>query len=215
MGNALTFYEKVFRNSIEQPGFHWVDFGKDIDSTIFRQKMVDLKDELTELCRIHLHQELIYQWLARFNHQHTSRFHRDSAAEHSILMLGYEPTQVDSQVYIADYSKLIEKENTSLIDFFGGNEDVNIPFDESSLASYSTELLPFPKNHYRLLVLNNSKSFEDKTYGVFHRGDIPEKIEGEDRVINSVMLNIGEIGTKENYKEKEIVDFVTTNKIDR
>ena len=150
--------------------------------------MVDLKNGLSEICSVHGQKKLIYQSIGRFNQQHSSRFHRDSAEEHTFLMLGYEPTIVPSKVYVADYTKYVESQDISLEAFFGGSNDVNTIDNDELLEPYMTELVPFPKNHYRLLLLNNSKSFQEKTFGVFHRGEILKKIASEDRIINYIML---------------------------
>lgn len=208
-------YEAVFRNSSEQPGFYFQDFGSQIDSATFRQKMVELKEGLSNLCELRTNQQLNYQGIGRFNHQHSSRFHRDSAEEHSFLMLGYEPTQVDSKVYVADYTKYIESQNISLEAYFGGNQSVNTASDEQLLEPYITELEPFSKNHYRLLLVNNSKSFEAKTWGVFHRGEVLQKLEGEDRTLNYMMLHLCDTTVKEQYNAQKISDFINTRNVDR
>lgn len=120
-----TIYDKVFRESTDQPGFFYLDLGKKINSKTFRKWMVQLKEGLSNVCNLRTNKQLNYQWLGRFNHQHSSRFHRDSANEQSILMLGYEPTKISSKVYVADYTKLIEEQNTSLATYFGESQEVN------------------------------------------------------------------------------------------
>lgn len=127
-------FEAVFRDSTIQPGFYYQDLGKQIDSKTFRQRMVALKDGLSNICELRLNKQLNYQWVGRFNHQHASRFHRDSAEAHSFLMLGYEPTKVDSKVYVADYTKLIETQNISLETYFGGSQDINTAADDKLLV---------------------------------------------------------------------------------
>lgn len=138
-------YNAVFRNSTNQPGFCFWDFGNQIESKTFRQRMVDLKNGLSNLCNSQLNKQLNYQSVGRFNHQHTSKLHRDTANEYSFLMLGYEPTKVHSKVYVADYSKYIETMNISLEAFFEGDRDANLINNNSVLNSFVTELNPFPK----------------------------------------------------------------------
>ena len=200
-------YKSVFRNSTKQTGFYYQDFGTKMDSKTFRQKMVELKNGLSKICNIRINKRPNYQGLGRFNQQHSSRLHRDSAQEHTFLMLGYEPTKVQSKVFIADYTKYIENHNLSIAAFFGGVQDVNTIENDSLLDSYITELKPFPKNHYRLVILNNSKSFKEKTFGVFHRGEILKKIKSGNRVLNYMMLRIGDENVEEQYDKQAIVFY--------
>ncbi len=206
-------YKSVFRHSTEQAGFYYQDFGTNMNSISFRQKMVELKDGLSKICTIPMQKQLNYQGIGRFNQQHSSRFHRDSAPEHTFLILGYEPTKVQSKVFIADYTKYIENHDQSLASFFGGTEDVNTIENDHLIESYVTELTPFPKNHYRLVVLNNSKSFKEKTFGVFHRGKILKKIENENRILNYMMLKLCDEHQEEDYDQEAIINFIHTDNV--
>ena len=211
--NAI--YQAVFRNSTSQPGFYYQDLGKQLNSKAFRQRMIELKDGLSYISEQASNKKLNYQSIGRFNHQHSSRFHRDSAEPLSFLMLGYEPTQVESKVYIADYTKLIESQNISLEAYFEGDEGINTAADEKQLNPYVTELSPFSKDNYRLLLLNNSKSFQEKTFGVFHRGEISQKVDQEDRIINYMMLYLCDKEAEEQHSVEAISEFVNTDKVHR
>lgn len=204
-------YNAVFRNSTKQPGFYYRDFGYQIDTKTFRQQMVYLKSELSKLCELQLNKQLNYQSLGRFDHQHSSKFHRDSTAESpSFLVLGYEPTKVDSKVYIADFTKYLEHKSLSLGEFFEDGHNVILDKNKRS-NSYVTELFPFCNKSYRLLFLNNSESF-----GVFHSAEIARMIDGEDRVINYMMMYLSDLNIEEQcrYTSQDVVDFVNTDKID-
>ena len=208
-------YKEVFRQSTVNSGFCYFDFGKEIDSKSFRQVMVNLKESLSEICTTTLNKKLIYQSIGRFNHQNSSRFHRDTAENHSFLMLGYEPTKVDSKVYVADYSKYIEVQNIPLLHYFENDEANNTIKNYDGLEPYITELNPFSKNHFRLLIVNNSKSFTEKTYGVFHRGEIPNKLEQENRVLNYMMLHLCDNLVEERYSNEIVNDFINTKLVNR
>lgn len=210
-----TAYNAVFRSSTNQPGFYSWDFGSQIDSKTFRQYMVDLKKELSKLCGLQLNKQLNYQSVGRFNHQHTSKLHRDTANNHSFLMLGYEPTTVDSKVYVADYSKYLEEKNITLEAFFGGDREANLVENNNVLEPYKTEFTSFKKENYSLLLLNNSKSFDETTFGIFHAANIPNKVETQDRVINYMMMQLSENNEKEQYDSQIIDEFVSTNKVNR
>lgn len=210
-----TIYDAVFRESTNQPGYYFIDFGAIIDSETFRERMVSLKDGLSEICEFRSNKQLSPQVMGRFNHQHSSRFHRDTAVENSFLMLGYEPTRVDSKVYVADYTKYMECQNISLETYFKGDQEVNTVDNDQVLRPYISEVTPFPKSNYRLLLLNNSKSFEEKTFGVFHRAEVSQELKEEDRLLHYMMLNLREkrIGTA--AEEKAILDFINSDKINR
>lgn len=208
-------YDVVFRCSTDQPGFYYQDLGGDLDSHDFRRVMVELMKGLMALSELHSDVGLDIRWIGRFNHQHTSRFHRDNADAHSFLMLGYEPTKVDSRVSVADYSKWIETQAISTMTYFGSNTEVNTARDEDELEPFVTEFSPFSNDHYHLLLLNNSKAFDGNPLGVFHRGVVAEPDTDHDRVINSIMLYAG--GDKRSsVPDTQVIDeFVTTDKVNR
>ncbi len=210
-----TIYKAVFRKSTEEAGYYYLDLGTDLDSKAFRRFMVDLKDALSDLCRYNLNKALHYQSLGRFNHQHSSQPHRDSADDHSFLMLGYEPTMVESTAYITDYTQYIEHRELSLEAFFGGNKEVNLIQDVTAISDYVREITPFDKSHYRVLIANNSRSYDEATFGVFHSAEIPEKSDQADRVLNYMMLRLCGLNTEEQYTPQDIEEFVKTDKIDR
>ena len=208
-------YETVLRESTQHAGFYFKDFGAQLGSEKLRKSMVELKEGLSAISAQRTAHQLNYQWMGRFNHQHSSGFHRDSAHEHSFLILGYEPSKVDSRVSVADYSQLIADKKLSIEVYFEANTEVNIFNKNWDLAPYATELKPFPKENYRLLVLNNSKSFKEATFGVFHRGEVLQKSEQEDRILNSIMLYRADKGTAEQFNEEAVSDFITTDVVHR
>lgn len=206
-------HEAVFRSSTKKPGFYYEDLGADLGSQGFRQVMVDLMSGLRKLNKQRTGTPLKIQWIGRFDHRHTSRFHRDNADPHSFLILGYEPTQVDSQVSVADFSKWIETEGMSTETYFE-DPQVNTAPNDTDLIPVSTELSPFPKTNYHLLVLNNGKSSDDPALGVFDRGVVSESSDSHERVINSIMLYTDNSTGSAQPSEQDIADFVTTNKVD-
>ena len=65
--------------------------------------MVNIKYKLDELARREFDKKLAYQWLTRFDQQENTKFHQDNAGNQSFLMLGYEPTVIESDLYMGDY----------------------------------------------------------------------------------------------------------------
>ncbi len=204
-------FKDVLRDSTEQPGFYYKDLGADFDSKSLRRLQLELKERLSELCQQRLDKQINYQWMSRTNHRNSSKFHIDTAPEQSILILGYEPTSVESKAYLADYTKYLEDQNLSAQDYFRNSINGNFAPDDEALTPYVSEVSPFPKEHYRLLVINNSRSFGQKSYGVFHRGEVPENLNQEDRLVNGVMVSLCDLGTPESYEEHLIANFVNSD----
>lgn len=211
----ITIYNNTFRESTKKDGFYYLNLGSKSNSKTLRQLMVDLKNALSTLCNQHLKKELHYQSLGRFNHQNTSKPHRDTADNHSFLILGYEPTMVESKAYITDYSKYIEYEGISIETFFGEDMEANLVEGISSLENYSTEIKPFNKDDYRILIANNSRSYEESTFGVFHSAEIPKKLDGQDRILNYMMLRLSNLNCKEQYSLQNVQEFLSTDKVNR
>lgn len=210
-----TIYSNVFRQSTEKSGYYYINLGTKMNSKEFRQFMIKIKNELNKLCKTNLNKELNYQSLGRFNHQHTSKPHRDTASDHSFLMLGYEPTAVDSTVYITDYSKYIEQENISIDSFFEEDKEANLVFNISPFKKYIKEIKPFNKSDYRIIIANNSRSYQEKTFGVFHSAEIPKKTDNEDRIINYMMLKLSKLNSIEQYTIQNVEEFLNTQKVSR
>jgi uncharacterized protein (DUF2164 family) len=208
-------FNEVFRQSTNQAGFYYLNMGANLDSKVFRQTMVDIKNALSALCKQHLKRELLYQSLGRFNHQSSSKPHRDTADDHSFLILGYEPTVVESKAYITDYSKYIEDKGISKEQFFEEDKEANLVKNISVLTDYTIEIKPFNKEHFRILIANNSRSYIEATYGVFHSAEIPEKLHDQDRVINYMMLRLSDLNSKEQYTRQNVQEFVSTDKVNR
>jgi hypothetical protein len=49
--------------------------------------------------------KLSYHWLVRFDQQVNTPFHVDNAADQSFLMLGYEPSEIESELHIYKYMR--------------------------------------------------------------------------------------------------------------
>jgi hypothetical protein len=75
--------------------------------------MVDLKNELSKFIvkydKIKL--SLLYVYQSQYP------FHVDNAADQSFLMLGYEPSEIESELHIADYYKYANESGTATKDY--------------------------------------------------------------------------------------------------
>jgi hypothetical protein len=145
--------------------------------------------------------------MARFDQQETTKFHLDGAPEQSMLVLGYEPSRVQSRLLLADYTRLL------LAPFLN---DFNPMYrrGEELLGRYSTELPQPAEGHARILLVNNSTLpfTEGRTnpLGVMHKAIIVTPNDAERRIVNSTMLVVGHGEEIDQEQERE---FVTTDKI--
>ena len=114
-------FANVFRTNTKKPGFVHLDFGVDINSTQLRTIMVNLKKELSKLTQEQFNKPLIYKWLTRFDQQENTKYHLDNTDDQSFLMLGYEPSKIKSELYLADYVKFCE-DNDGLGMFHSGQD---------------------------------------------------------------------------------------------
>src|SRR5262245_51849798 len=172
---AGTVFRLVFRRDFTAPGVALLELGPAVESFALRRFMVDLKGELDRLYRKSTGRRLVYLSLARFDQQVTTKFHLDGAPEEAYLMLGYEPSEVRSELSVADYSRTAFEMRTEPKHFLA---DFNPMFanHEGLLAADVTPLTGFHPAHASVVVLNNSSLPYDPQWGnslgVMHQATI-------------------------------------------
>ncbi|WP_435654528.1 hypothetical protein [Cellulophaga baltica] len=182
--------EEVFRTNTDAPGFVLLDFGKSLSSYKLREIMVSLKKELSSFTISEYNKKLSYHWLVRFDQQEDTPFHLDNAAEESFLMLGYEPSEIRSELYIADYHKFATNNEFAPTDYLRNFTPV-YKEDESLLQPFSTKIASFYKDTYKIVLINNSKPKPvANTLGVFHKAKIVSKDLKKSRIVNSMIINM-------------------------
>src|SRR5439155_1722383 len=75
-----------------------------MDSHALRLAMLALKERLSDICFLRTGRRLLFRSMARFDQQETTKFHLDGGPDQSMLMLAYEPSQVHSRLFLADYT---------------------------------------------------------------------------------------------------------------
>jgi hypothetical protein len=210
---AEAVYALVWRVDFTAPGFAVLDTGPGLDSHSLRSWMVDLKRRLSEIAVRRGREPFAYRSMARFDQQETTKFHLDGAPEQSLLMLGYEPSNVESRLFLADYSHAAFDLGITPTQFL---QDFNPMYNkgEDFLGRYVTEL-PQPLDGLsRILLVNNSSlPFTDSRtnpLGVMHKAIIVTANDAERRIVNSTML---EVGDGDEIGQEQQQDFVTTDKI--
>jgi len=207
---------QVFRTDFTQPGFALVSLGRTVESAPLRRIMVSLKERMSDRYREIAGKSLIYLSMGRFDQQTTTRFHRDGAPEESFLMLGYEPSEVRSQLSMADYSRAAFDLGIDPRRFLDEYNPMYAP-GETRLAPYITDVTAFDPFHSQIVIINNSacgySQGETNSLGVLHRAVIANPVLEKSRVVNSTMLGIANEATDESILSPTRRMFIETNEI--
>ena len=207
---ANSVYHSVFRTEFTQPGFALINLGPDYDSESQRQLMIDFKSEFDRLELRHRGRNLVYQSLTRFDQQVTTKLHRDGGPDESILMLGYEPSLIESRLELSDYSKCaldLDMTHAEFLDQF----NPMFPDGQNRLSGYTMPIDDFDNTSFHILLINNSmKQLGEELVGVLHTASIINPNRDFTRVVNSTMIASVPNGSGEDDAVDEQNDFVTT-----
>lgn len=206
--------EEVFRKTTNKPGFVHLDFGNNIGSHQFRSIMVELKKELSNLTQERFNKKLSYHWLVRFDQQVNTPYHLDNAGDQSFLMLGYEPSEIESELYLADYFKYANESEAAPKDYLKNFNPVFINND-TSLEPYTTKVKQLKKAAYKIVLINNSKPKVDReTLGVFHKASIINPDKNKSRIVNSMIVNMIPEDDIDKNKIDEM-EFISTDTVSK
>ena len=213
IADAERVFDLVWRYDFLAPGFCVLDVGPNIESQTLRSWMLALKECLSAIGVQRGSGAFGYLSMGRFDQQVTTKFHRDGAPDESILMLGYEASNVPSRLLLADYSRaaydlgLTPKE--LLKDFNPMSKK-----GEELLVPYVTEMPQAVGGHSRIVLLNNSSlpinTNRTNSLGVLHQAIIDTPDEAQRRIINSTMLSVRELDLVSPDAQGH---FVTTDQI--
>ena len=212
---AEASYWSVFRTDFTQPGFALINLGQGCSSEKQRQLMVDLKSEFSRLESRHRGRELVYQSLTRFDQQVTTKPHRDGGPDESILMLGYEPSSIQSRLEMSDYSKCAHDLGMTPAQFLDQFNPM-FPGGQERLVGYATPIEGFDNTSFQIVIINNSLNpLGDGLVGVLHTATIINPNTDLSRIINSTMIACVPQGHGGCISVDEQNDFVTTAAIRR
>lgn len=191
---AELIHDRVWRFDFAAPGFCLIDVGP-VQSDALRSLMVELKLRLSDIAVRRAGAGFVFRSMGRFDQQETTKFHLDGAPAASLLMLGYEPSDVQSRLFLADFSRCADDLGITPGRFL---QEFNPMFrkGEEVLGRYVTEL-PQPRDGCsRILLINNSSLPFDEgrmnPLGVMHKAEIVTPDESKHRIVNSIMLGLGE-----------------------
>ncbi|TXK72015.1 hypothetical protein [Mesonia sp. K4-1] len=208
-------FKSVFRTTTEAPGFvHLVFNKKEITPYRFRSIMIDLKKELSKLSVSTFNKKLNYHWLVRFDQQVNTPFHVDNAADESILMLGYEPSEIKSELHIADYHAYANKAYKTL-EVYSNKFTPVFKEDDDLLKPFTSKINSVNEDNYSIVIINNSSPKPNvETLGMYHKALIINKDLSKSRVVNSMVLNMVSIDKITEDEQKENI-FLSTNLISK
>lgn len=188
-----SFAPMVFRTDLEAPGFVLMDVGAQSSPEQFRAHLIDLGRGLADYYHGSFGQLLRFVSVSRFDQQNPTRPHRDGGPEASILLLGYEPTEVSSHVFLLDYTRAAVDRRQTPAEFLDQNNPA-FGGDAALLADYRHELKGLCHTRYQILIINNSclpyRERHRGMLGVLHQALIAQPLPGKSRFINSLLLGI-------------------------
>lgn len=210
---AETVYDLVWRFDFSAPGFAVIETGVGCDSHTLRSWMVTLKERLSDIGVRRGHGPFGYRSMSRFDQQQTTKFHLDGAPDQSLLMLGYEPSQIRSRLFLADYIFAASQLGMTADRFL---QDFNPMFSEGEemLNGYATELPQPMAGCSRIVLINNScqpwTEARVHSLGVMHKAIVDTPDPAERRVINSTMLALSEV---DDFSLTQRQEYIETDQI--
>ncbi len=215
---AAEVYPDVFRHDFNGGGFALIQLTDSPSSSEFRRYMIAFQSELDSLVSAARGERLRFQSLARFDQQTTTKFHLDGGPDESILMLGYEPTEVRSSVALADYVRAAHDLGLTPQEFMDQHNPMFVS-GEKLIAGYVHTLDEFDATRFQILFINNSRLPWSETgthsLGVLHQATILNPDPSKSRIINSTMMAVVSPNAAEVVTECELNEFVATNHVAR
>lgn len=215
VSTAQAVFQQTFRTTFDQPGFSLLSFRMPIKSEELRACMAVLKQQLDGLLHARTGRHLIYQSMARFDQQNTTKFHLDGAPPGAFLMLGYEASEVSSALAMADFTLASWKLGITPSAFV---RDHNPMYASGAklLEGTITPLAAFDHRRDNILVINNSclpfDPHGQNLLGVMHQATMVPNA-SKCRIINSTMLHVSATLADEALTPAQQQDYVMTTHI--
>ena len=180
--------------------------------------MVDLKREMAAIHESRTGSTLIYLSAARFDQQTTTKPHLDGGPDECFLMLGYEPSDVDAELEISDYSRCAFDLGISPKEFMAKHNPM-FQTGYEMLRPYTTRIPCFSPTDYQIILINNSSAPFSRDHprlqGTLHTATILTPDESKRRVVNSTMIASAPATTPDIVTESEQQEFITTSVVRR
>ncbi|NNJ25483.1 hypothetical protein [Alienimonas chondri] len=187
-------YARVCRTGLDQPGWCVLNLGSGadgLDSLAFRRGMLRLVAGLSRRHRVDRGVDLAAVSAGRFDQQTSTRPHLDGGPSESLLVLGYEPTKVDSRFSTHDLAGFAADRGLTPSETLQQHNPM-FPAADDLWADYENPTAAFDPATWRIAVVNNSSADptidSDVWRGVLHTAAVPTPDPAARRVVNSVML---------------------------
>lgn len=217
-GIALQVYNRTCRTNFDAPGFCLVNIGDSIGSVAFRQLMVSVKREMTAIHVSRTEDTLVYLSAARFDQQESTKPHLDGGPDQCFLMLGYEPSEIPSELEITDYAKCAFELGLTPKEFMARHNPM-FKSGYDMLRPYATRIPCFSPKDFQIVCINNSSasySTDGSTWqGTLHTATILEPDETKRRVINSTMIARAISNTEDVIDSTSLKHFIHTSEVRR
>jgi hypothetical protein len=181
---AAHVFRRVWRTSLDEPGFAVLRFERAVTSKELRRAMCDLYRAMPV--------QFVPERLGRFDQQVSSRFHRDGAPPASLLLLGYEPSTVGSRLFVADAHRAAVAAGLEIGAFLAAHNPM-FPVGETKLGPFVTELVA-PRGESYIVAMNNSlmplDGGKSNPLGLLHKAIVTAPDPTGTRVINSIGLMV-------------------------
>jgi len=212
---AAAVYRLACRTNFAAPGFALIRQSRVKTSKEHRQSIIDLKENLSLVHQAMVGPPLEWFTLNRLDLKETTPPHRDAGPAQSLLILGYEPTKVRSELWVADYSACAHQLGLSPLQFL---EEFNPMYHKGMqhLAPYVMPVAEYDSNHFHILVVNNSSTALNRQaqhwQGLLHSAAMLGKVTGHPRIVNSAMIAPADAESKI-LSPEAVEQFLTSDKI--
>jgi hypothetical protein len=213
---ALAVYNLVCRRDFNAPGFCLINVGADIDSVAFRRLMVNLKIKMAAIYEQATGNTLVYISVGRFDQQNSTKPHLDGGPDESLIMLGYEPSEIESEIEISDYARSAADLGISPKEFMVHHNPM-FRTGHELLRPYATRIRCFSRADFQIVIINNSSAaFDGKSWqGTLHTATVLDPDESKRRVINSMMIASAPIGAPDSISAADLQEFINTTLVRR
>lgn len=209
-------YERAARHDLHSPGFCLIQLAAHATSVELRAAMWQLRVEFARIHHERTGRHIVVASAGRFDQQETTKPHRDGAPDESILVLGYEPSAVESEVALLDYSACAHGMGLTPATFLDRHNPMFARGAEL-LKAWTTPVETFSNSRPQILVINNSMAAyapeEFRWQGVLHTATIPRPDETQRRVINSMMLVSDDHSNADTVTAADLQEFLTTTRV--
>jgi hypothetical protein len=204
---AADLLPRVCRTDPGQPGYALLSPG-DLNPAELRRLLIDLGRALSRHYEARHGQPLRFLSISRFDQQATTRPHRDGGPDGSILLLGYEPSEVASRLFVIDSTRAAVSMGLTPRELL---EQVNPTFGHAeALAAHSVGLAAFDPSRPQVVLINNGcLSPGDGNLGMLgllHHAAVERPLPGRSRFIASVQMGLAPAGLSEAQVEAFVAE---------